>query len=119
LQTNIGLQDTFDTLGMKSLQIGAELGGRSATAGANVGNTLMQGGMGAARTMQQANSYSPWGTAISGAASNPAVQNALGQWNYAQPVQPGQYTPGSSTFNGPMPQQQQPQSAWPTGYENF
>jgi hypothetical protein len=118
LQANIGLQDTFDTLGMKSLQIGAELGGRSATAGANVGNTLMQGGMGAARTMQAANSYSPWGSAISGAASNPAVQNALGQWRYQQPVQQGQYTPGSNTFMGPMPQQQ-PQSAWPTGYENF
>jgi hypothetical protein len=83
LQTNIGLQDTFDTLGMKSLQIGAELGGRSATAGANVGRTLMEGGMGAATTMQKANSYSPWGTAISGAFSNPQVQNALNQgFNY-------------------------------------
>ena len=103
LQTNVGLQDTFDTLGMKSLQVGAELGGRSATAGANVGRSLLEGGMGAARTMQAANSYSPWGTAISGAASNPAVQNALGTYygrNNAPSWTTGQNVMPQSTFSG-------------------
>jgi hypothetical protein len=105
LQTNVGLNATFEQLAQSPLDIGAQLGGRAATAGAQVGNTLMQGGTNAARTMQAANAYSPWGSAISGAASNPQVQNALAQWNYQQPVQPGQYTPGSNTFMGPMPQQ--------------
>jgi hypothetical protein len=88
LQTNVGLQGTFEQLAQSPLDIGAQLGGRAATAGANVGQTLMQGGMGAARTMQEANSYSPWGSAISGAFNNPLVQGAIA--NYFQPA------PGSS-----------------------
>lgn len=80
LQTNVGLQAEFEKLAMSPLQTGAELGGRSATAGANVGQSLLSGGLAAAQTMQKANSYSPWGSAISGAASNPQVQNALGNW---------------------------------------
>jgi hypothetical protein len=116
LQTNLGVQQSVEALGQDPFTLGINIGGRTAQAGGQAGSALLQGGLNAAKTMQQANSYSPWGSAISGAASNPAVQNALGQWSYAQPVQPGQYTPGSSTFNGPMPQQQ---SAWPTGYENF
>lgn len=103
LQTNIGFQAELDKLAMTPLQVGAELGGRSATAGANVGQSLLAGGLGAARTMQAANAFSPWGSAISGAASNPMVQQALGNYFYQQPVQQGQYTPGSSTFMGPLP----------------
>ena len=117
LQTNIGFQAELDKLAMSGLQTGAELGGRSATAGANVGQSLLDGGMGAAKTMQAANAYSPWASALSGATSNPMVQQGLN--NYFNPQwqnQPnyGQYTPGSSTFVGPMPQQQtqQPQMSW-------
>lgn len=112
LQTNVGLQGTFEQLAQSPLDIGAQLGGRAATAGAQVGQSLLSGGQSAARTMQAANAYSPWGSAISGLGSNPQLQQALAQWNYQQPVQPGQFTPGSSTFNGPMPQQQQPQMSW-------
>jgi len=120
LQTNVGLQAEFDKLAMSPLQTGAELGGRSATAGATVGNTLLTGGLNAAKTLQSANAFSPWGSAISGAASNPQVQNALAQWNYQQPVQPGQYTPGSSTFMGPMYQTPQPTvSSWDSYSQDF
>jgi hypothetical protein len=77
LQTNVGLQAQLEQLAQSPLDIGAQLGGRAATAGANVGNTLLQGGLGAARTMQPANSFSPFGSVISGAASNPQVQQAL------------------------------------------
>ncbi len=77
LQTNVGLQAQLEQLAQSPLDIGAQLGGRAATAGANVGQTLLQGGLGAARTMQQANQFSPFGSAISGAASNPQVQQAL------------------------------------------
>lgn len=80
LQTNVGLNATFEQLAQSPLDIGAQLGGRAATAGAQVGNTLLQGGLAAAKTMQSANAYSPWGSAISGAASNPQVQKALSQW---------------------------------------
>lgn len=80
LQTNVGLNATFEQLAQSPLDIGAQLGGRAATAGANVGQSLLAGGMGAAKTMQAADAYSPWGSAISGAASNPQVQKALGQW---------------------------------------
>ena len=78
LSTNIGLQATLEQLAQSPLDIGAQLGGRSATAGANVGQTLFAGGLGAAKTMQQANAQSPWGSAISGLASNPAAMQGLG-----------------------------------------
>lgn len=114
LQTNVGLQAEFEKLAMSPLQVGAELGGRSATAGANVGQSLLTGGLNAARTMQSANAYSPWGSAISGAASNPQVQKALGQWmsgnNYGGTPQGGygqqsaymQQVPNSNTQQAQM-----------------
>lgn len=103
LQTNVGLQAEFEKLAMTPLQVGAELGGRSATAGANVGQSLLSGGQNAARIMQAANSYSPWGSTISGASTNPQLQKALGQW-LNQGNAP-QWTTGSdvmppSTFSG-------------------
>lgn len=97
--TSLGLVSQIESLGQTPLSLGAELGGRSADAGANVA----QGLIGAAKTMQQANSYSPWGSAISGFTSNPYVQQMFNKPQY-NPVQPGQYTPGSNTFVGPMPQ---------------
>ena len=106
-QSALGLASTVEQLGQSPLDIGAQLGGRSATAGAAVGKTLLEGGMGAAKTMQAANSYSPMGSALSGMTQNPAFANAMGNWFNKQqynPVQPGQYTPGSDTFVGPMPQ---------------
>lgn len=107
-QSALGLASTVEQLGQSPLDIGAQLGGRSATAGAQVGQTLLSGGLGAAKTLQQANSYSPLGSSISGLSSNPAFTNAISQYMNQQkynPVQPGQYTPGSNTYVGPMPQQ--------------
>lgn len=77
LQTNLGLQATLEELAQQPLDIGSNLGGRAASAGGNVGQTLLRGGMGAAETMQRANSFSPFASTISGAASNPQVQQAL------------------------------------------
>lgn len=114
LQTNVGLNATFEELAQQPLTIGSNLGGRSAQYGANVGNTLMQGGTNAANAMFKANSYSPWGSAISGAASNPQVQQALGQWmsgnNYGGTPQGGygqqsaymQQVPNSNTQQAKM-----------------
>lgn len=90
LQTNIGLQAELEKLAMTPLQVGAELGGRSATAGANVGQSLLAGGMGAARTMQAANSYSPTAATITGLTSNPYLMYNL----FNRPQQPA--TPAST-----------------------
>lgn len=80
LQTQLGTSQSVEQLGQGALDIGAQLGGRSATAGANVGRTLLEGGMSAAGTMQKANSYSPWGSVLSGAASNPYLNAGLRDW---------------------------------------
>jgi hypothetical protein len=95
LQSQLGTAATLEQLGQSPLDIGAQLGGRSATAGANVGNTLLQGGLSAARTAQAGNAYSPFGSAISGLASNQAfgrgVGNLFGTWGQADigTVRPG------------------------------
>jgi hypothetical protein len=49
-QTQLGLAQTIENLGQQPLDIGAQLGGRTATAGAQVGESLLSGGLGAAKT---------------------------------------------------------------------
>jgi hypothetical protein len=66
--TYLGGVSTLESLGQQPLDIGASLGGRNVnTTGANA---LMQGGLGAAQSMQQANAYSPFGTGLMGAANS-------------------------------------------------
>jgi len=68
----LGGAGTIESLGQQPLELGANIGGRNVnTTGANA---LLQGGMNAAQTMQQANAWSPWGAALQGVASNPYVQ---------------------------------------------
>lgn len=76
-KTMFGTAQSLETAGQGALDIGTSIGGRSATAGANVGSTLFQGGTNAARTMQTANSYDPWGTALTGLTSNPALTSGI------------------------------------------
>jgi hypothetical protein len=64
-------------LGQAPLDIGAQLGGRSAQAGANVGRTLFEGGIAGARTTQAASGVSPFGTALTRFADSPEAQQAL------------------------------------------
>lgn len=49
-QTQLGLAQTIENLGQQPLDIGAQLGGRTATAGAQAGEALLSGGLGAAKT---------------------------------------------------------------------
>lgn len=74
--TALGGVSTLESLGMQPLDIGAQLGGRAATAGAQVGQTLFQGGMNAART-EQAAAFDPWAAALSGLGSNPAFGQGI------------------------------------------
>jgi hypothetical protein len=75
--TGIGVGSALESLGQAPLDIGAQLGGRSAQAGANVGRTLFEGGIAGARTTQAATSSSPFGTALTGFANSPRTQSAL------------------------------------------
>jgi hypothetical protein len=49
-QTQFGVSQLLEQAGQQPLDIGAQLGGRSATAGASAGEALLRGGMAAAQT---------------------------------------------------------------------
>jgi hypothetical protein len=80
----LGAGSTIESLGQKPLDIGAQLGGRSATAGANVGQSLLTGGLGAARTLQAASGQSGLGTFLSSLGRSPefgsGVANAFSDY---------------------------------------
>lgn len=72
--TYLGGAQTLESLGQQPLDIGAQLGGRSANVAGS--QALLQGGLASAQSMQQANAYSPFGTALQGAAGSlQAYQN--------------------------------------------
>ena len=86
-QTSLGLQGSIESLGMTPLQVGAELGGRTATAGATAGRYLLGGGLTAAETMQKANAFSPLATGLrsisgsaAGNATNKYLQGQIKNW---------------------------------------
>jgi hypothetical protein len=79
-QTSLGLGGTIEQMGQQGLQIGSELGGRTANAGANVGQALLQGGLSAAKTSQAANAFNPLASTLQGFASNPYLAQGLGNW---------------------------------------
>ena len=58
-QTQFGVQQLLEQSAQQPLDIGAQLGGRSATAGANVGQTLLSGGLNAAQTQLQGSLVGP------------------------------------------------------------
>lgn len=70
-QSSLGLQGSIENLGMTPLQVGAELGGRSATSGARAGEALMYGGLQAAKTLQPANQLSPFASGAYGLSQSP------------------------------------------------
>ena len=76
-KTMFGLGQSLETAGQGALNIGASLGGQASQAGANVGQTLFRGGMGAAETMQQANAYNPYATALTGLGQDRQFASAI------------------------------------------
>lgn len=78
-QSTLGLQGNIENLGMTPLQVGAELGGRSATSGARAGSALLEGGMGAARTMQSANALNPFARTLSNLGESREFTTGLGK----------------------------------------
>lgn len=86
-QTTLGLGGTIEQMGQTPLDISASLAGRSATAGANAGRYLLEGGLGAAKTMQSANALNPYATALSsisgsdlGKSTNQYLQRQVKNW---------------------------------------
>lgn len=99
--TYLGGASTLESLGQQPLDIGAQLGGRAATAGANVGQSLLAGGLSAARTIQAGNTGSGLGGALTGFANSPYA-NQLGSkisdwWSNINAPTPVPYTPASYT----------------------
>ena len=74
--TTLGGVSTLESLGQQPLDIGAQLGGRAATAGANVGSTLFQGGLSAAKT-RQAGTFDPWSMALAGFGNSPSLTQGV------------------------------------------
>lgn len=107
LQTQLGLGQTIEQLGQSPLDIGAQLGGRTATAGANAGQFLMQGGLGAARTLQATAGNSPTGALLSGLANNQQFTSGLGSWmsnlgRQSNPMGLGSINPVTGEYMGSL-----------------
>jgi len=68
--TYLGGGQAIEQMGQQPLTLGAGLGGQAAAYGANAGKSLLEGGMNAALTQRQADSYNPFATALSGLANN-------------------------------------------------
>ena len=77
----------IEGLGQSALDIGSQLGGRSAQAGANVGQFLQRGGQGAALTTQQAQ-FDPFATLLQGIGQNQQFGQGLANYFAGGP---GQY----------------------------
>jgi hypothetical protein len=75
--TYLGAGQTIESLGQQPLDIGAQLGGRAATAGGNVGQSLLQGGLAAAKTQQGGQGFSPEAGLLQGLASSPYLKTGL------------------------------------------
>jgi len=99
--TGVGVGSSLESLGQAPLDIGAQLGGRTAQAGGNVGQSLLQGGLLGARTTQAASGFSPAGTALTGLANNPQF---------------GEFVTGQ--LNPLTPEEQQVQNAALKNYQN-
>jgi hypothetical protein len=108
----LGAGSTIESLGQQPLDIGAQLGGRAATAGANVGQSLLTGGLAAARTQQAGQGFSPLAGLLQGAGSNEKLMSGFENFfnpspfrtsafsdDYQRNIQPNNY-PVSPTNSG-------------------
>lgn len=94
ISTPLGLAGTMETMGQEPFTLGVNLGGRQTQANqtaaglyqtgmTNAANTLASGQSAAARTTQAANSYSPYGAALTNLGqqlSSSGTQEKLGSW---------------------------------------
>jgi len=93
--TYLGGGQAIEELGQQPLTLGAALGGQSAAYGANAGRSLLAGGTNAALTQQQAASYNPFATAISGLANKQSFQQGLEKYFTPSPTDFGAWSGGA------------------------
>jgi hypothetical protein len=79
-QNTLGIQSGIEQLGQNPLTLSAGLGGQAAAYGAQSGRYTYGGGVGAANTMQGANAYNPYATALINASTNPQLSQGIGNW---------------------------------------
>lgn len=84
-QTALGGAQTLEGLAQQSMSLGMDLGNTATAANRTSGGLLATGMANAAQTNSQANSYSPWGSLLSGAGSTLS--------NYGQQNQPYAFDP--------------------------
>ena len=93
--TYLGGGQAIEQMGQQPLTLGAGLGGQAAAYGANVGKSLLEGGMGAALTQQQANAYNPFASALSGLSNNQSFQQGLEKYFTPSPTDFGAWSGGA------------------------
>ena len=99
--TTLGGISSIESLGMQPLDIGAQLGGRAATAGANVGQSLLYGGLNAAKTIQGAQ-IDPFAISLLGLGSNREfTQGLAGMFSGTAPTQSTMYQNTAPAYNLP------------------
>jgi hypothetical protein len=104
-QQQFGTQQLLEQAALQPLDIGAQLGGRTATAGANVGQSLLTGGLGAAQTQLQGSLVGP--SAMAQNIANTGQQFLRGQQQQQlfnqlyNPYTRAGYSPVPSGFNDP------------------
>jgi hypothetical protein len=119
-QNTLGIQTGIEQLGQQPLTLGAGLGGQAAAYGANSGRFTYGGGVGAAQTMQGADAYNPYASALINASTNPQLQQGIGNWMGGTPNYGGQG--GGITSAGMQAQTYVPYDggqALPLGYANL
>ena len=99
-QAYLAATQGIESLGQSPLDIGAQLGGRAATAGAQAGQSLFAGGTNAARTMQPANALNPFATTIGNLGENrqftSGLSNLFGGSNMNNVIPQSTFTGGIS-----------------------
>ena len=107
--TYLGAGSTIESLGQQPLDIGAQLGGRAATAGGNVGQALLTGGLSAAQTQQRGAGFSPTAGLFQGLASSPRLQtgfeNAFNNYTMNRNIE-GALPTSANPYGNPMSAEQ-------------
>ena len=95
-QTQFGLSSLLETAGQQPLDIGAQLGGRTATAGATAGEALLRGGLASAQT-RLGGQLSQIGTR--NLASQNLMKDFFGKLGFGQQQAPAPLSTATPGFN--------------------
>lgn len=121
-QTQFGVSQLLEQAGQQPLDIGAQLGGRTATAGAQAGQSLLQGGLAAAQT-RLGGQQQQIGTR--NLVSQNLMKDFFGSLGFGQQQQPAPQSTATPGFNpmgagsGGLPSDYNVDPYGPGGYQGF